>query len=72
LSITPIFFAFADETTDLYYLSIKNLSGKTVLMLPKPQLENGIDVSNLKKGVYFVELTDNKTKSKTIKKIIIE
>ena len=67
-----IFFSFADETTDVYYLSIKNLSGKTVLMLPKPQLENGIDVSNLKKGVYFVELTDNKTKSKTIKKIIIE
>jgi len=67
-----IFFAFADETTDVYYLSIKNLSGKTVLMLPKPQLENGIDVSNLKKGVYFVELTENKTKSKTIKKIIIE
>ena len=67
-----IFFSFADETTDVYYLSIKNLSGKTVLMLPKPQLENGIDVSNLKKGVYFVELTDNKTKSKTTKKIIIE
>jgi len=67
-----IFFSFADETTDVYYLSIKNLSGKTVLMLPKPQLENGIDVSNLKKGVYFVELTDNKTKSKTTRKIVIE
>ncbi len=67
-----IFFSFADEATDVYYLSIKNLSGKTVLMLPKPQLENGIDVSNLKKGVYFVELTDNKTKSKTTRKIVIE
>lgn len=67
-----IFFSFADETTDVYYLSINNLSGKTVLMLPKPQLENGIDVSNLKKGVYFVELTDNKTKSKTTRKIVIE
>ena len=41
-------------------------------MSPKPQLENGIDVSQFKKGVYFVELIDNKTKSKTTKKIIIE
>ncbi len=67
-----IYFSFADENADIYYLSIKNLNGKTVLMLPKPQLENGVDVSNLKKGVYFIELTDNKTKSKTSKKIIIE
>ena len=67
-----IFFSFSDENKDIYYLTIKNLSGKTVLMSPKPQLENGIDVSQFKKGVYFVELIDNKTKSKTTKKIIIE
>ena len=67
-----IFFSFSDENKDIYYLTIKNLSGKTVLMSPKPQLENGIDVSQFKKGVYFVELIDNKTKSKTTQKIIIE
>ena len=67
-----ILFSFSDENKDIYYLTIKNLNGKTVLMSPKPQLENGIDVSQFKKGVYFVELIENKTKSKTTQKIIIE
>ncbi len=67
-----IFFSFPTDNNEIYYLSVKNVNGKTVLMLPKPKLENGIDVSHFAKGVYFVELTDNKSKLKTTKKIIIE
>jgi bilirubin oxidase len=67
-----IFFSFANENPDVYYLKIKNLNGKTVLMMPKPLLETGIEVSRLESGVYFVELTDNATKTITVKKIILE
>ncbi len=67
-----IFFAFADEKTEIYYLSMKNLNGKTVLMLPSPQLADGVDVSRFAKGIYFVELTDKNSKLKTTKKIVIE
>lgn len=67
-----IFFSFANENPDVYYLKIKNLNGKTVLMMPKPLLEAGIEVSRLESGVYFVELTDNATKTTTVKKFILE
>jgi len=67
-----IFFSFANENPDVYYLKIKNLNGKTVLMMPKPIFETGIEVSRLESGVYFVELTDNATKTITVKKIILE
>jgi hypothetical protein len=67
-----IFFSFADKNTDIYYLSLKNLNGKTILMMPKPELKNGIDVSHLTKGIYFVELMDQETKTLSRKKIIID
>jgi bilirubin oxidase len=67
-----IFFSFADKNTEIYYLSLKNLNGKTILMMPKPDLKNGIDVSHFTKGVYFVELMDQETKTLSRKKIIID
>ena len=49
-----------------------NAVGKTILMLPRPQLQGGIDISNLSSGVYFVELTDDKSKNVVTKKFIKE
>jgi hypothetical protein len=40
------------------------------MMLPKPQWQNGIDISSLSSGVYLLKLTDEKTKSVTTKKFI--
>jgi len=42
------------------------------MMLPKPELSGGIDVSHLKKGTYFLELIEQKSKAKTTKKFIID
>lgn len=67
-----IFVQLGDVPSEIYYATITNASGKIVMMLPKPELSSGIDVSNLKRGTYFLELTEQKTKLKTTKKFIIE
>ena len=56
----------------VYYVKVMNAVGKTILMLPRPQLQGGIDISNLSSGVYFVELTDDKSKNVVTKKFIKE
>jgi bilirubin oxidase len=65
-----LFVTFADATTEAYYITITNLNGKAVMMLPKPELEQGIDISGLAKGIYFVQLMDKKTKSITTQKFV--
>ena len=57
-----------DQSNEVYYIRIFNSLGKTIYMLPKPQIQNGIDVSGLAAGVYFLQLTDGKTKGiRTVK-----
>jgi hypothetical protein len=41
-------------------------------MLPRPILENGLDISTLNSGMYFIQLTDDLTKIITTKKFIKE
>lgn len=67
-----LFIRLGEQPAEIYYATITNASGKTVMMLPKPELAAGIDVSQLKKGTYFLELTEQKTKAKTTKKFIID
>jgi len=67
-----LYVSFPDPTQKAYYVRVLNASGKTIYMLPKPELENGIDISGLAKGIYFLQLTDEKTKITTSKKFIVE
>ncbi|MFZ4798464.1 MAG: multicopper oxidase domain-containing protein [Bacteroidia bacterium] len=67
-----LFFTFNNPEAKVYYVSILNLVGKAVMMLPRPEWQNGIDISNLAAGTYFVQLTDNKTKTTTVKKFVKE
>lgn len=67
-----LYIAFTDTQNKAYYVRILNSIGKTIYMLPKPELENGIDISGLKSGIYFIQLTDDKTKTTISKKFIIE
>ena len=67
-----IFVQFKDSANSAYYISIINTLGRTVLMLPQPQLQQGIDISNLSKGVYYLLITDQLKKKTTTKSIIIE
>ena len=67
-----LFFNFNNPTAKVYYVSILNLVGKAVMMLPRPEWQNGIDISNLATGTYFVQLTDDETKTTTVKKFVKE
>jgi bilirubin oxidase len=59
-----------DATTEVYYVTVTNVNGRALLMLPQPDLQNGIDVSSFAPGVYFVQLMDKRTKSVSVRKFI--
>jgi blue copper oxidase len=67
-----LYISFVDPTMQAYYVTILNALGKAVFMLPRPQLQNGIDISKLAAGIYFVQLTDDKTKQIITKKFVVE
>jgi len=67
-----LFINFKDPTSKAYYIRILNASGKTIFMLPRPNLENGLDINTLSSGMYFIQLTDELTKILTTKKFIKE
>jgi hypothetical protein len=67
-----LFISFANKACSAYYVRIVDALGRTMYMLPRPLLENGIDVSGLSAGVYELQLTDDKTKITISKKFIKE
>lgn len=69
---TKLFVAYDQPNSQVYYARIINALGKTVLMLPKPELEKGIDISGLASGMYTLQITQDETKIMTTKKFIKE
>lgn len=67
-----LFITYNDPTMVAYYIKIFDAVGRTSIMLPRPVIQNGIDVSDLSNGVYYLQLTDEKTKQNITKKFIIE
>jgi blue copper oxidase len=67
---TKLFINLEDPLADIYYITITTLEGRVAMMLPQPQWQNGIDVSNLSSGVYVLKMMDKATKSITSKKFI--
>ena len=65
-----LYVKMADATASVYYIRIINSVGRTLYMLPKPELEKGIDISHFASGIYFMQLTDEKTKQVTTQKFI--
>jgi blue copper oxidase len=63
-----LFVSFADPNMEAYYVRITNALGKTMYMLPRPQLAGGIDISHFSPGTYFIQVTDEKTKKVVSKK----
>jgi hypothetical protein len=63
---------FDDADAQVYYLRILNATGKSIYMLPRPLLQHGLDISTLAAGVYFIQITDDKTKIISTKKFIKE
>jgi len=65
-----LYFNFIDPSYEVYYLRIINQLGKTIYMLPRPQLRSGLDISKLLKGNYYIQVTDEKTKKTVTKEFI--
>jgi FtsP/CotA-like multicopper oxidase with cupredoxin domain len=65
-----IFIKMADASVEIYYLKILDAVGRTKMMLPKPQISGGLDISNFAAGTYFLELTDAKTKTVSTQKFV--
>ena len=56
------------DISNIKEISIFNQLGQKVMNLNASQLNNNsFDISNLNKGVYFVQLKDNSNNSKTMK-----
>ncbi|MBC7552447.1 MAG: multicopper oxidase domain-containing protein [Taibaiella sp.] len=69
---TKIYISFPDPATKAYYVTITNAVGRTIVMLPRPRLTDGIDVSSFTRGVYYLRLIDEDTKSGVTRKFIVE
>ena len=65
-----LFVSLNDVATEIYYITITSLEGRTVMMLPQPEWKNGIDISSLASGTYLFQMMDKETKSVTTKKFI--
>ncbi|HYG51488.1 MAG TPA: multicopper oxidase domain-containing protein [Flavobacteriales bacterium] len=63
-SSDKIYFSFSDSGRGIeaYYITVLDALGRTVLMLPRPQLRKGIEISFLENGTYTVLLTEEDTK----------
>lgn len=58
------------DIPEVYYLTVFDVLGRTVMMLPKPLISAGLNISSLAKGIYYIQLTDNKTKAVTTQKFL--
>ncbi|MFM2214433.1 MAG: hypothetical protein RL427_1696 [Bacteroidota bacterium] len=67
---SKLYINLVDPLAEIYYITITTAEGRVVMMMPQPQWQNGIDVSNLAAGVYVLQMMDKATKSTTIKKFI--
>lgn len=65
-----IYIDFANSGLSAYYLKLVDALGRTIYMLPRPELESGIDISSLTAGMYQVQIIDDKTKVTISKKFI--
>jgi bilirubin oxidase len=52
-----------NTSNEVYYVTVRNMLGRALMMLPKPDIKQGIDVSSFKSGMYIIEIMDVNTKS---------
>ncbi|MBS1492779.1 MAG: multicopper oxidase domain-containing protein [Bacteroidetes bacterium] len=60
-AFNKLFLNNTGASSGVYYVRITNTLGKTMYMLPRPDIQNGIDISGLPVGIYFAQVTLDKT-----------
>ncbi len=66
-----LYIEFKNQNQSAYYITITDVLGRTKVMLPKPELMNGIDVSHLSKGIYHLTIIENNSKQTTTKTFVV-
>lgn len=61
-----LFIAPVNSNHGIYYVTIRNVLGRTVMMLPKPNMQSGIDISALAAGIYSAEIIEELSKARTV------
>jgi hypothetical protein len=51
-------FFWSDASNTPYYMILRAANGRAILMSPKPQLNDGLDISGLAKGMYSIQIRD--------------
>lgn len=67
-----LYFKFSNANQNVYYIRVVDAIGRTILMLPAPNLNNGIDISQLIPGIYSVMLTDGDSKKLSVQTFVKE
>ena len=67
-----IYIQFKSADNKAYYAWIYDAGGRAMYMLPMPQLTNGINISALAKGNYFIKIMDNDNKETVTRKFVKE
>jgi hypothetical protein len=67
-----LYFNFSNPNQNIYYVRIVDAVGRTVLMLPAPDLSKGIDISEFNSGIYTVILTDGDSKKVSTQNFVKE
>ena len=67
---TKLRFIFSEPSGSAYYIKIINSLGKVIYMLPEPGLENGLDVKDLKTGMYELQYIDKLSKRASTKRFL--
>ena len=58
-----LFVKFQQAEAKVYYVTVVDALGRAKLMLPRPNMETGIDVSALSPGNYFVHVMEEASKA---------
>ena len=61
-----------NQGREVYYITISDMVGRTKFMLPQPELEKGIDISNLAKGIYTMQVIEKTSYITSTQKFIVE
>ena len=65
-----IFIKMADPESEIYYIRVLDAAGRVKLMLPQPRISEGVDISKLTAGTYYLQVTEQKTKAISIQKFV--
>jgi len=67
-----LYIKFVDPSMQAYYIRVFDAVGRTMQMLPSPQLQNGIDISRFASGNYYLQLTEKVSKKVVTKKFVVD